>query len=206
MDAALIAKCADPDLGPAIVKQFLAAAGSDDPLAITVKQAGRLVLVPHSRAPREAIDVVRSHVGRAVVRVGLTQFPVGIGVSDASRLQATMFDPCENLRTGTAMFAKVARIVTRWYGSPTDRDLLPQMLEDAIRAWKSGYFETTNIFRAEDPGGPTFIAARPDEPEQAGAPPSHAANEGGGTGEVKDPVKPDEGGIRIDLSRIDGRK
>jgi len=33
-------------LTPAIVEQFIAAAGSSDPLAVTVKSGGRLILVP----------------------------------------------------------------------------------------------------------------------------------------------------------------
>ena len=70
LDADLIAKCADPALTPAIVEQFVEKAGSPDPLTITVKSGGRLILVPKPKTPDEAMDIVREHVGRAVVRVG----------------------------------------------------------------------------------------------------------------------------------------
>ena len=33
LDAALIKECADPSLKPALIEQFVMAAGSDDPLA-----------------------------------------------------------------------------------------------------------------------------------------------------------------------------
>jgi len=48
MDAAFVAKCADPNLTPAIIEQFIGAVGSDDPLAVTVKADGRLVLIPQA--------------------------------------------------------------------------------------------------------------------------------------------------------------
>nr|WP_234893678.1 hypothetical protein [Agrobacterium vitis] len=51
---------------------------------------------------------------------------------------------------GTALFAKVYRIVTKWYGNPTNKDVLPQVLDDAIMAWETGYFEGVAVFRAED--------------------------------------------------------
>ncbi|MNI79249.1 TraH-2 [compost metagenome] len=113
MDAALIGKCSDRTLAPAIVEQFVAAVGSNDPLAVTVNAAGRLVLIPKLKSADDALAAVNEYVGRAVVRVGLTQFPAGVGVSDVANLPADIFDPCENLRTGTSLFAKVARIVTK---------------------------------------------------------------------------------------------
>jgi hypothetical protein len=203
MDAEFIAKCADPDLKPAIVQQFLAAVGSDDPLAITVKENGRLVLIPRPRSPDEALQVAKEYLGHAVVRVGITQYPAGVGIADASQLQPNVFDACENVQTGTAIFAKVGRIVTKWYGRPTNTDLLPQMLDDAIYAWKTGNFEGANVFRAEDPGGPTFFGAKtalPTEPDQqAGkSPPDQEP-------EAAVPATADAG-IRIDLSRIGGAK
>lgn len=50
MDAAFIAKCADPSLAPAIVERFVATAGAEDHLAISVKADGRLILIPKPRA------------------------------------------------------------------------------------------------------------------------------------------------------------
>lgn len=157
VDAALLKTCSDPALSPAIVEQFVQAAGSDDPLAITVKIGGRLLVVPKPQSPEEALDLVRQHVGKASVRVGITQMPAGIGITAASQLDLRLFDACKNLEKGTAMFAKVARIVTRWYGSPTNKEVVPQMVEDTIYAWKSGTFEGTNVFQAADPGGATFL-------------------------------------------------
>lgn len=203
MDVALVEKCADSSLTAAIVEQFVVAVGSDDPLAITVKADGRLVLIPKPRSADEALAVVRNYVGHAVIRVGLTQFPVGIGVADASQLQPSMFDACENVRTGTAMFAKVARIVTKWYGRPINKELLPQMLDDAIYAWKMGNFEGNSVFTAEDPGGPTFFGATPEKPNQAATPTPEPVSEG--AIQPSDPEKAADAGIRIDLSRIGGQ-
>ena len=204
MDAGFIDTCADPALPPAIVEQFVAAVGSDDPLAITVKENGRLVLIPRPRSADEALEVVKEYVGHAVVRVGLTQFPAGIGASDALQLRAIIFDTCENLRTGTAMFAKIARIVTKWYGHPTNTELLPQMLDDAIYAWRTGSFEGSNVFRADDPGGPTFFEAIP----KTGRPPDEPESDPGGqtAASTSNPASAADAGIRIDLSRIGGQK
>ncbi|KQV17072.1 conjugal transfer protein TraH [Rhizobium sp. Root1203] len=205
MDAALIAKCADPSLTPAIVAQFVSAVGSDDPLAVTVKADGRLILIPKPRSTDEAMGVVRDYVGHAVVRVGITQFPAGVGVVDASQLQPDMFDACANLRTGTGIFAKVARIVTKWYGHPTNKELLPQLVDDTIYAWKTGSFEGDNVFRTQDPGGPIFIGTRSEQPTEGAdsvAPPSESEDASQST----DPDKATEAGMRIDLSRIGGQK
>lgn len=206
MDAALIAKCADPSLPPAIVEQFISAAGSDDPLAVTVKADGRLVLIPKPRSPDEAMDVVKDYIGHAIVRVGITQFPAGVGVDDASQLHRDMFDACANLRTGTGIFAKVARIVTKWYGRPTNKELLPQLVDDAIYAWKTGSFEGENIFRADDPGGLTFFGARADEKPAEGVDGAEPPAEPEESSQSSEPDKATAAGIRIDLSRIGGQK
>src|SRR5690606_38785925 len=126
LDAALIKECADPSLKPAIVEQFVQAVGSDDPLAITVKSGGRLVLIPKPKTPEEAIEIVRDNLGHSIVRVGLTQIPADIGLKDASELKVDLVEPCANLRTGTAMFAKILRIVAKWYGNPTSKEVFPQ--------------------------------------------------------------------------------
>lgn len=83
LEAALIKECADPSLKPATVKQFVRAVGSENPLAITVKSGGRLILVPKPKTPEEAIEIVRENIGGSIVRVGLTQIPAGIGLKDA---------------------------------------------------------------------------------------------------------------------------
>lgn len=109
MDPAFIKECADPSLKPAIVEQFVAAVGTGDPLAITVKSGARLILVPRPKSLDEAMGIVRQYVGQAVVRVGVTQFPAGLGVKDVADLSSDLVEPCENLRKGTAMFAKILR-------------------------------------------------------------------------------------------------
>ncbi|MGD9864000.1 MAG: hypothetical protein AB7S99_12390 [Pseudodonghicola sp.] len=56
VDAAIIKQCADPGLKPAIVEQFIARAGSQDPLAVTVRSGSRMVLVPKPGTPDEAME------------------------------------------------------------------------------------------------------------------------------------------------------
>ncbi len=199
VDSALIEKCSDPSLSTEIVEKFLAAAGSDDPLAITVRSNGRVVLIPKPTNTEQAMANLRDYVGTASVRVGLTQFPAGIGVTDVADLKPDLLDGCANLRTGTATFAKVARIVTKWYGRPTNRELFGQMFDDAVYAWKTGNFEGSNVFRADDPGGPTFFAGEAEKPV-AGRPETDAPALESGASEVN------AAGIRIDLSRIGGQK
>jgi len=202
LDAALIEKCADPSLKPAVVEQFVAAVGSSDPLTITVKSGGRLILVPRAESAAEAMQIIGQNVGHAIVRVGLTQFPAGVGVKDVSELKSDLVDPCANLRMGTSMFAKVLRIVAKWYGNPKSEEVFPQIFEDAVYAWKAGEFEGRNVFRADDPGGSvaepladnlksdeTRVSDRSTDPEIV---PSQSNLQ--------------NAGIRIDLSRIGGEK
>jgi predicted amidohydrolase YtcJ len=204
LDAALIKECADPSLKPALVEQFVMAAGSDDPLTVTVKSGGRLILVPKAASAEEAMAIVRQYVDQAVVRVGLTQFPAGVGVKETADLKPDLVDPCQNLRKGTAMFAKVLRIVAKWYGNPTSKDVFPQIFEDAVYAWKTGEFEGVSVFQAEDPGG---ALANQKEPL---ADKSEADTVDGGAPLQTDAESLDErkigtAGIRVDLSRIGGQ-
>lgn len=201
LDAALIKECADPSLKPAIVEQFVVAAGSADPLAVTVKSGGRLILVPKATSPEEAIAIVRQYAGQAVVRVGLTQFPAGVGVKEPADLKPDLVDACQNLRNGTAMFAKVVRIVAKWYGNPTSKDVFPQIFEDAVYAWKTGEFEGVSVFQAEDPGIP--IEAPQQSREETAADEVNAAKPGEGEPETVEEVG--RAGMRIDLSRIGGQ-
>lgn len=201
LDAALIKECADPSLKPAIVEQFVASAGSADPLAVTVKSGGRLVLVPKAASADEAMAIVRQYAGQAVVRVGLTQFPAGVGVKEASDLKPDLVDPCQNLRKGTAMFAKVLRIVAKWYGNPTSKDVFPQIFEDAVYAWKTGEFEGVSVFQAEDPGTPVEVPQQTGE--ETPAEEENLAKPGEGEPETVQEVG--RAGIRIDLSRIGGQ-
>lgn len=201
LDAALIKECADPSLKPAIVEQFVQAVGSDDPLVIAVKSGGRLILVPKPKTAEEAIEIVRENIDSSIVRVGLTQIPAGIGLKDASELTAEIVDPCANLRTGTAMFAKILRIVAKWYGNPTSEEVFPQLFDDAVHAWRTGKFEGENVFQAADPGG-AVVQRLPVEADDAG----EFQESGFSIKSDEAPIKPDDAGIRIDLTRIGGQK
>ncbi|KQR36078.1 conjugal transfer protein TraH [Rhizobium sp. Leaf155] len=192
LDAALIKECADPSLKPVIFEQFVQAVGSDDPLAITVKSGGRLILIPKPKTPEEAIETVRENVAGSIVRVGLTQIPAGIGLKDASELKVDLVEPCANLRMGTRMFAKILRIVAKWYGNPTSEEVFPQLFDDAIHAWRTGKFEGESVFQAEDPDGE--VVQR-----------SEVTIENTGNGEDALAQKPEDASIRIDLKRIEDR-
>jgi hypothetical protein len=202
IDFALIEKCADPSLPPAIVEQFVALAGSDDPLAISAKIGGRLVLIQRPTDPQMALEAIRPYVGQATVRVGITHYPAGVGISETSQLTPELFDACSNLRMGTALFAKVARIVTKWYGHPTNREVLPQMLDDAIYAWRTGVFDGERVFQAADPGGPTLIGGEKRE-RQDQVNDDKLGNTGvSAEGKPSERDKGGQTGIRVDLSRI----
>lgn len=178
------------------------AAGSDDPLAVTVESGGRLILVPKAASADEAMAIVRQYAGQAVVRVGLTQFPAGVGVKEPADLNPDLVDPCQNLRKGTAMFAKVLRIVAKWYGNPTSKDVFPQIFEDAVYAWKTGEFEGVNVFQAEDPGTPVGVPQQSREKI-----PAEEQDADAKAREEQPEAEQDAGraGIRIDLSRIGGQ-
>jgi hypothetical protein len=170
LDAAMIEKCADPSLKPAIVEQFVKAAGSPDPLAITVRSGNRIIPVPKPTTADEALTIIRENVAHSIVRVGVTQFPADLGAKEVGDLKPDLVDTCENLRMGTRMFAKVTPIVAKWYGNPKSDEVFPQIFEDAVFAWKSGEFEGTNVFLADD----TAVDRNPPEvsagttPEEAG--------------------------------------
>ncbi len=198
LDIALINECADPSLRPAIVEQFVEVAGSLDPLAITVKSGGRLMLVPKPTTADSAMEIIRQNVGRAVVRVGLTQFPAGVGVKEASELTPDLVEPCANLRMGTLMFAKILRIVTKWYGNPKSDDAFPQIFEDAVYAWKTGEFEGMAVFQADDPDGASI-----EQPK--GVVESDASRVEPIEPATSSRSKEKDANIRIDLSRIGGR-
>ncbi|CDM60328.1 MULTISPECIES: TraH family protein [Rhizobium] len=206
IDAALIKECADPLLKPAIVEQFVMAAGSADPFAVTVKSGGRLILVPKAASAEEAMAIVRQYAGQAVVRVGPTQFPAGVGVKELADLKPDLVDPCQNLRKGTAMFAKVLRIVAKWYGgNPTSKDVFPKIVEDAIYAWKTGEFEGVRVFQAEDPEGALANQKEPrGDKSEAGTIDAGALLQI--EAEPSDERKIGTAGIRVDLSRIAGQQ
>lgn len=202
LDTVLIQQCANPFLKPAIVQEFIAKAGSQDPLAITVRSGNRVVLVPKPTTPEEALALIRDNLGRNTVRVGITQYPAGLGIVEAGQLKPTMVEPCENIRMGTALFAKVFRIVLKWYGNPTANEVMPQVMDDAVIAWQTGYFEGVAVFRAEDPGQEE--RARPEDGNPVRSEESATSEEDDRASDAaaSDPYK---AGIRIDLSGVGAR-
>lgn len=207
-DAALIKECSDPGLKPAIVEQFIERAGALDPLSVTVHSGNRVVLVPRPKTAEEALALIRDNLGRNTVRVGITQYPAGLGIVEAGQLKPDLVDACENISMGTALFAKVYRIVTKWYGNPTGKDVLPQVFDDAIIAWQTGYFEGVAVFRTEDPGkmklaAPVPVRKEGDEPSSNEAP---AGDDPENDKKDDAPSDPNTADIRIDLSGIGARK
>ncbi len=204
VDAALIKQCADPGLKPEIVEQFIERAGSQEPLAITVRSGNRIVLVPKPATSGEAMELIRQHVGRNIVRVGVTQYPAGLGIMEAGVLKPDLVDPCENLRMGSALFAKVYRIVMKWYGDPTAKEVLPHVFDDAIIAWQTGYFEGMAVFRALDPG--EVKAPEPGGDESTIDAIEESADSAGlNAGKPSEDARsddPNKAGIRVDLSGI----
>ncbi|MBB4189435.1 hypothetical protein GGE07_006117 [Sinorhizobium terangae] len=100
------------------------------------------------------------------------------------------------------MFAKVLRIVAKWYGNPKSEGVFAQIFEDAVYAWKTGEFEGAGVFQAEDPGGTVEIF---------GATPSSLEEDTGRDSDPKASQLDDRGELgvaaaemRIDLSRIGG--
>jgi hypothetical protein len=194
-----------PGLKPAIVEQFIERAGSQDPLAVTVRSGTRVVLVPKPTTPDEAMDLIRQNISRNTIRVGITQYPAGLGIMEAGALKPDIVDACANLKMGTALFAKVYRIVMKWYGNPTESEVLPEVLDDAIIAWQTGYFEGTAVFRVPDPGA--LEMSQPKQEEPASDAIERSADPAGV--DVSDPVMgrarsddPNKAGIRVDLSGI----
>lgn len=201
VDAALVQQCADPSLKISIVERFIALAGSSDPLAITVRSGDRVILVPKPATPDEAMELIRQNVAHNIVRVGITQYPAGPGLGEADAIKPDLVDSCANIRMGTTLFAKVYRIVTKWYGTPAE-----EALEDAIIAWQTGYFEGTAVFRAADPGEPRL--AVPKEEETAGAlqDDTNEQRQDGTRPNVEPGNDPNKAAMRVDLSGIGGAK
>jgi len=204
VDAALIRQCADPTLKPAIVEKFIAQAGSPDPLSVSVRSGNSVILVPQAKTPEEAMALIGQYVGQAVVRVGITQYPAGLGIKDVSQLKPDLVDSCANIRVGTALFGKVYRIVTKWYGNAVD-----EAFEDAVISWRSGYFEGKAVFTAPDPGNVKLAEPKQDEP---GIEPGVIGDvkpkdqEGLHAPEADGASDPNRAGIRVDLSGIGGTR
>lgn len=198
IDAAMIQHCADPSLKQAIVERFIAEAGSTDPLTVAVRSGDRVVLIEKPATSDEAMALLRKYVGKAVVRVGITQYPAGLGVSDVSEIKEDLVDACANIRLGTTLFGKVYRIVTKWYGNAVD-----EAFDDAVYAWQTGYFDGRPVFSEPDPGDIAVAAPAVDQPqpgkEDLAQGPSDLARGKAGAAD------PNRAEIRVDLSGIGGR-
>lgn len=202
IDAALIHECSDPALPPAIVEKFIAAAGSLDPLAISVRAGNRVILVPAPKTAAEALDLVRHYVGYAVVRVGITQYPAGLGITEASEVLPDLVDACVNVRLGTALFARVSGIIEmRSEVSPET------VFEDALVSWRTGSFQGTAVFTGTDPAEPDGKSEN-DDAHSSTAPedqplPHDRERDLKAVGEVLlDGDDANSAGIRINLSGI----
>lgn len=164
IDTAPIQKCADPSLKPAIVEAFIKQVGSEDPLSVTVRSGDRVLLIPKPKTKAQALETAKQYIGKAIVRVGITQYPAGFGISDPSQLSADLFDACQNIKTGTALFAKVYRIAAQWYkASPPPKEAF----DDAVYAWGTGYFDGKYVFGEPDPGDKIKLALPAPETGEA---------------------------------------
>ena len=199
IDAELIQQCADPRLNVEIVQQFVEQIGAADHLTITVKQGERVILVPKPETVEQAIATTREWVGQATVRVGLTHYPAGLGITDPSQIDYKLFDNCDNLRMGTELFGKVYRIVTKWYGNPR-----PEAFSDAIWAYGTGWFEGEQVFYADDPAEVDVgTPAPPSDQAEVGQGDTAETGESGGPSEPPfSDEDPNRASIRIDLSGI----
>lgn len=93
------------------------------------------------------------------------------------------------------MFAKVYRIVVKWYGIENDN-----AFEDAIIAWRTGTFEDVAVFSAPDPGQTAAARPRAEEVAPRDRPPKAHVDQRASDSD------PNRAGIRIDLSGIGGAK
>lgn len=201
IDAELIQQCADPRLSVEIVQQFVSEMNASDHLTVFVSQGNRTILVPKPEAVEQAVQITREWVGKANVRVGLTQYPAGLGVTDASQIGYDLFDNCENLRMGTELFGKVLRVVTAWYGGPAE-----PAFEDAVIAYRTGWFEGERVFYVDDPDVEVMTPERSTVEGEPGTGASAQAEAEAGPSEPPfSDQDPNSAPIRIDLSGIGAR-
>lgn len=168
---------------------------------VTVRAGSKTFLVPKAKSPEEAMKLVQEHLGKAVVRVGLTQYPVGIGATDKSQFTADVFDTCNNIKIGTALFARVYRVVTKWYGTPVQ-----EAFEDAIEAYQTGYFDGEYVLTVKDPGESVELATPEADTsmEDASAPDTENAGQNS-KNELRQQLwaqDPNKADIGVDLSGI----
>lgn len=199
-EPAFIQQCADPGIEIAIVERFISEAGTDNPLAVRITSGNRIILPEAPQTPDAALRVIAHYIGQAVVRVGITQYPAGHGITDASELDRNLVDGCGNIRLGSALFGKVYRIVAHAHG---DRNA--EVFNEALEAWQTGMFEGRYVFGENDPGPLPTVVQAADHAEPAmganewGSPLPDTDESSGGDGLDDDP---NQAGIRVDLSGL----
>ena len=193
IDAALIHQCTDPQIEIAIVERFIAEAGSDNPLSVTITSGDRIILPQVPQNADDAVRLIRRFAGQATVRVGLTQYPAGYGVSDAAQISVDLVDACQNIRMGSALFGKVYRIVAHARGEAGS-----SVFREALNAWRSGMFQDDYVFGLADPGplsGEENVSMYPPEAIVDAEPDST-------TLAPEQNHDPHAAGIRVDLSPL----
>ena len=146
IDPELIQMCADPRLEVEIVQQFVAEMNAADHLTLNIWEEGRAILVSKPETIDQAVLTTQDWLGKADVRVGLTQYPAGYGISEANQVAHDLFDTCANLSLGTTLFGKVLRVVSERLDGPAGT-----LFEETITAYRSGWFEGEQVFYAVDP-------------------------------------------------------
>ncbi|HMM71624.1 MAG TPA: hypothetical protein PKC22_05290 [Rhodocyclaceae bacterium] len=196
-DPAIIQQCADPGIEIAIIERFIADAGSTNPLALTISSGNKVILPEPPRTPEAAMRLIERFIGQAVIRVGITQYPAGHGISEASELSPDLVDACANIRMGTALFGKVYRIVAHARGGEG-----AAVLTEAVAAWRTGEFEGVYVFGEPDPGPPVAKMDTLEEEEASGATADSVSDIASPLPEQRH--DPYAAGIRVDLSTLKG--
>lgn len=199
-DATIIQQCADPGIEVAIAERFISEAGSDNPLALTISSGNRIILPAPPQTPEAAMLLIERFVGKAVVRVGITQYPAGHGIADATDLNAGLVDPCENIRMGTTLFGKVHRIVVHARGESS-----ATVFGEAITAWRTGMFEGVYVFGEPDPGPLPVEASAAQAGETSEATINAEATLDGPGALPAGTNDSNAAGIRVDLSKLAGQ-
>jgi len=204
IDVAIIERCASPELGLSVARRFVAQAGSDNPLAVSITSGNRVILPAPPTTQEEAMRLIAHFVSQAVVRVGITSYPAGYGVTDVVELDPGIVDACTNIQLGTALFAKVLHIVERARNAGGN-----EMFEVAVSAWKTGIFDGSYVFAEADPGPwrPTDEdPVTPRDERMSSTPSSPALTDDTPTEPDRKDREPAEAGIRVDLSGISGQQ
>ncbi|MFC5387035.1 conjugal transfer protein TraH [Aquamicrobium segne] len=197
IEAALIHQCADPQIEIAIVERFIAVVGSDNPLSVTITSGDRIILPQAPQNADAAVSLIRRFVGQATVRVGVTQYPAGYGVSDATEIPADLVDACQNIRMGSALFGKVYWIVAHARGEAG-----PGTFREALAAWRTGIFEDAYVFGEADPGP----LSGEEDTSMENTPEVIEGSESDRAPMSEQNFDPYAAGIRVDLSTLKGQK